>query len=85
MVIYEQMIKEGIKLDHVCFMKLVQGCLNCGRSELAVSFLEKNIRENQVLNPEIYKKVIVELKKNKELDEDKIENIENYAKNSYKL
>jgi hypothetical protein len=40
------MIKDGIKQDHICFMKLVQGSLNNDRVELAVSFLEKSMNEN---------------------------------------
>jgi predicted translin family RNA/ssDNA-binding protein len=42
------------------------------------------MRENQTLNIELYKKVVAELRKNKDVDEEKIENIENYVKNMSK-
>ena len=52
-------------MDHVCFTKLVNGAMNCGKIELAYSFYEKSLTEKICLNVHIYQALVEELKSSK--------------------
>ena len=52
-------------MDHVCFTKLVNGAMNCGKIELAYSFYEKSLTEKISLNVHIYEALVEELKASK--------------------
>jgi len=54
-----------IIVDHVCFTKLVNGSINCGKIELAYSFYEKSLTEKISLNVHVYKALMEELRASK--------------------
>lgn len=79
-ILYERMQQEDVQskkntknsknlkyflVDHVCFTKLVNGAMNCGKIELAYSFYEKSLTEKISLNVHIYEALVEELKASK--------------------
>lgn len=59
-------------MDHVCYTKLINGALNCGKVELANSFYEKSIVDKIVLNVHVYKSLYEEIKISKIVEKNKL-------------
>ena len=52
-------------MDHVCYTKIINGALNCGRVELAYSFYEKSLCDKITLNIHVYKALAEDVKNSK--------------------
>ena len=81
---YEEIIKLNIKckilifellfiflVDHICFTKLINGSIFCGKIDLAYNFYEKSRNCNISLNDNLVKSLYQELKSYKQFDKAK--------------